>query len=95
MGLLARSLDPVHKVQAQIAWRRPGEQEVERVLPAHARDADVRMRSNSEKRQRVRAREALALVLGGGPGGRAAWAHTRLEVVWCGQVGQGPLEYGS
>lgn len=77
---LARSLDPVQKVQAQIAWRRP-EQEVERVLPPHARDAGVRLRSNAEKRQRVRAREALALVLGGGPGGRAAWAHTRLEVV--------------
>lgn len=67
--------------------RRPGDQGAGGGVPAHARDVGVRLRSSAEKRQRVTAREAL--VLGGGRGGRAAWAHTRLEVVCCGPRGAG------
>lgn len=79
--------------QAQLSGRRPGDQEADGVAPAHARDAGVRLRSSAEKRQRVTAREEL--VLGGGRGGWAAWARTRLGVVWCGPVGQGLPGYGS
>ena len=85
------------RAHRRLALRRPsslggdqgwgGDQEADGDVPAHAHDASVRLRSSAEKRQRVTAREEL--VLGGGRGGRAAWAHTRLEVVWCGPMGQG------